>query len=161
MIWNTSNGRRWTLALGAAAAVIGMTAATPAQAYWRHGGWGGWGWGPRVSVGIGFGGFYPGYAYGYYPGYVYAPRVYAPPVAYYAPPPAYYPPAPTYYQHSAVTSTTTTHHKTARHHVSHKTTAPCSCQSSAQPSSAPAPAPSGSSADNAVQQTNPSAESKY
>ena len=158
MILNTSKGRRWTIALGAAAAAIGLTAATPAQAYWHHGGWGGWGWGPRVSVGIGFGGFYPGYAYGYgYPGYVYAPRVYAPPVAYYAPPPAYYPP-PTAYSHTAITSTTRTHHKTAKHHVSHKAAPPCSCQSSAPEQ---APAPSGSSADNAVQQTNPSAESKY
>jgi len=30
MIWNTSKGRRWTIALGAAAAAIGLTAATPA-----------------------------------------------------------------------------------------------------------------------------------
>ncbi|MFT3988083.1 hypothetical protein [Aestuariivirga sp.] len=59
-----------------------------------------------VHVGIGLGGWGPGYgngwcwrhpgACGHGPGYYPAPGYYAPPPVYYAPPPAYYPPQPVY-----------------------------------------------------------------
>jgi hypothetical protein len=123
MIVNTQMGRRWALALGVTAAVIGISAAKPAEAYWHHG----WGWGPRVTLGLGV-----PYGYGFYPyGYGYA---YAPPPVYYAPPPAYYGPGG-YYSRSSVTTTSV--HKstsTTKHHVTHhKPEAVC-----------PAPAPSNS-----------------
>ena len=142
----STQGRRWTLMLGAAAVTVAtLGVAKPAEAYWRHG----WGWGPGIGVGIGLG-FAPyGYGYGYgYPGYVYAP-----PVAY-APPPAYYYPPRTYYSQSSITSSTTTHHSSVRHHVSHKAAPRCSCTDQHANETLNS---DGSYTPNAVQQTNPSA----
>jgi hypothetical protein len=124
MIRNTSTGRRWALALGATAAVIGIGMATPAMAHGWHGGggWhGGWGWGsPRIGIGF-------GYPYGYGYGYGFA---YAPPVYYAAPPAAYYAQGG-YYSQSSVTVTGSSH-RTVRHHVTHKTNASvCPAPSSA------------------------------
>jgi len=77
-------------ALGAALA-LPLMVATPAEAWWRGGGYGwhggGWGWHPGVSIGIGV----PLYAP---PPVYYAP----PPPVYYAPPPAYYGPPPVVYE---------------------------------------------------------------
>ncbi|WP_342235886.1 hypothetical protein [Inquilinus sp. OTU3971] len=68
-------------ALGAALA-LPLMVSTPAEAWWRGGGWGGgWhgGWHSGVSIGIGL-------------------PLYAPPPVYYAPPPpVYYGPPPVYY----------------------------------------------------------------
>jgi hypothetical protein len=58
--------RAVTLAALGAALAVPLTASTPAEAWWAHGGWG---WHPGVSIGIA------------------APVVVAPPPVYYAPPP--------------------------------------------------------------------------
>jgi hypothetical protein len=131
MVLNTSKGRRWALALGATAAVIGMSMATPAMARGWHGGWG---WGPRIGIGFG----YPYYGYGYGHGYPYG-YAYAPPV-YYAAPPAYYAPGG-YYSQSSVTVTGSSH-RTVKHHVTHKTAvcpAPTSSTSASQQPAVPGP----------------------
>ena len=68
--------RRPALAALAFAAVSGSVAPPPAQAWWRHGVWVGFGFAPPLY---------------------FAPPVYAPPPIYYAPPPVYYAPPPVVY----------------------------------------------------------------
>ena len=81
-------------ALGAALA-LPLMVSTPAEAWWRGGGWGGGGWGggwhSGVSIGIGLPLYAPPPVY-----YAPPPPVYygPPPVVYAAPPPGYYAPPP-------------------------------------------------------------------
>jgi hypothetical protein len=75
---------------------VGLLAASPAEAYWRRGGYyhgGGFGVGPAIAgavVGLGIGAALTG-------GYGYGRPYYAPPPVYYAPPPVVYAPPPAYY----------------------------------------------------------------
>ncbi len=94
-VFHVTPRRAAVLAAIGAALALPLMVSTPAEAWWRGGGWGwggGWhggGWCCHSGVSIGIG--LPLYAP---PPVYYAP----PPPVYYAPPPAYYGPPPVVYQ---------------------------------------------------------------